>query len=316
MKILISLLLFFTTHIQAQAKGVDYNSESFNTCMRRVVHGHASTMSASDGTQICEYYAKNGTLDSMIETDFIACYDIASLSLKPHDALSTCNYYLERNNIAVFTSSNFKKCYSIVSESMKPHDTISSCIYYHENNKLRYFAESNLLTCINLRSSMRPHDAVSACLYDYKSTGVQVSQSLTLEQVNNNIQVPENTQIILKTAIEMPGKQSCVAAKDGARDVKCWVCRAKESRNDVLYRLEKDEATGLSQKILPVSEAKLSTDGKEIHFPLVHDSSDTDNLSLILCSSKKVFQIKSRAELLPILESNDLKLIIPAPKEK
>lgn len=311
MKILIGILLFFGTYFQAQAQGINYNSGEFRTCMSV----YNKSLIASEATARCEELYRNGEISIMVSEQFGICYDMANRSLSSHEAGNLCLEYQNSDVLKVFLENKFSTCHAINNRSLSSHIAVNKCVSYYKSGELNHYIDSNFLQCVAYRNvSLSSHHAVEACLSEFKSVGSQ--SSLTLEQVNNNIQVPENTQIILKTAIEMPGKQSCVAAKDGARDVKCWVCRAKESRNDVLYRLEKDEATGLSQKILPVTEAKLSTDGKEIHFPLVHDSSDTDNLSLILCSSKRPFQIKSRAELLPILESNDLKLIIPAPKEK
>ena len=313
MKILISLLLFLGSHVQVQAQDVDYASPEFAACVKM----SSISLRGSEATSLCENYSESGLIHVIADEKYKVCYSSVSMSLRSHEAVDTCVSYGRSKIFDMFATESYRRCFAKSADSLRAHEATNNCADYYKADLLDNFTDDNFLKCLNYRTGVRAHEAVDACMNQYKSSGARKGQvSLTLEQVNSNIQVPENTQIILKTAIEMPGKQSCVAAKDGARDVKCWVCRAKESRNDVLYRLEKDAATGLSQKILPVSEAKLSTDGKEIHFPLVHDSSDTDNLSVILCSSKKVFQIKSRAELLPILESNDLKLIIPAPKEK
>jgi hypothetical protein len=141
------------------------------------------------------------------------------------------------------------------------------------------------------------------------------NQGVSFQEVQNDIQLPDNAQIILTTDLEIPGTQACAAPKNGDRDVKCWVCRAKKSNNDVLYMTEKN-SEGVPQKIMPIEKPQLSSDGNEIIFYIHKDSMDDDDLSSILCKSKRPFQIRNRSELIPLLETNGLKLILPAPRVK
>ena len=187
------------------------------------------------------------------------------------------------------------------------------CLDFYRKGLIDTFINKDFVACYNFyRQSYVGTVSIGECIKKGLTSGPQI---LTLDQVLSNIKLPEGSQIILQSELEIPGNQGCAAPVNGTRDVKCWVCRGGTSRNDVLYRF-KDKVNETPVRITPIEDTKLSTDGKEMTFTLVHDATDTDDLSSVLCKSSKLFQIANRNELISILGNNGIKLSIPAPKEK
>ena len=273
------------------------------------------TRGSSDSTVACENIYKENKLDLFSNDGFKQCYKYKEQSLSSAAAVYECLDIEKKYSLDIFLASEFQVCRAMMNISLGSSTAVDYCLHIHDAKKLSLFLDSNFLKCYELRNkSLQSHTAIFACIEEFKNAAT--IKALIREQVNENIQLPESTQVILTAPLEIPGNSACASVTNGERDVKCWVCRAKKTRNDVLYQLEKDEKTGVDQKILPIESSQLSNDGKEILFKLVQDPSDADNLSSVLCTSKSVLQIKNKSELVPMFEKNGLKLIFPAAKVK
>lgn len=310
MKILILALTLFTV-LNVKAEAISYTAPEFKSCYSLYFKSYGS----ADATARCEAISREELLNVLQQEAYGICYHYSFKTYSSADAANSCLEYYKKGDLGIFQDQLFQKCYQLHEKSFSSVAAIESCIKYKEQNELALFGDQNFLQCQYLKEkTYSSADAVSDCAGQFRNQFV--STRLSLDRVNENIQVPENTQVILTAPLEIPGNSTCASITNGEREVKCWVCRGKKSRNDVLYQLEKDEHTGVDQKILPVESSVLSSNGKEIHFQLVQDPSDTDNLSTVLCNSKSVLQIKNKSELIPIFEKNGLKLIFPAAKVK
>jgi hypothetical protein len=122
---------------------------------------------------------------------------------------------------------------------------------------------------------------------------------MSLEEINKNIQPPEDAQIILDVDLAVPGHKGCGVAKETKSAIQCYVCNSQTFRNGILYS---------GERILKLKNVALSLDKKELRFSL---SGDSDGLDVISCTSRRVIPVNSPEDFVKILGASGLRYIDP-----
>jgi hypothetical protein len=136
-----------------------------------------------------------------------------------------------------------------------------------------------------------------------KSNSISVVSQIPLNEIDQNLIPPSDSQILLSKDTPVPRNKGCGAPQSTEQPIQCYVCQAENSRNAMLYTQD---------SILRIGAIRMMENRQEIRLGLV----DSDDLGTIRCLSSTQITITKFEELVQILELSGFKFKDAGPVRK